>query len=461
MKSDSNFRILIVDDEDEYRDILKRILEINAYDADTAVSGQDALVKIKKDEYDLVLSDLIMPGMDGVELLGEIKKIKKDIEVILVTGYGSIENAVEAMRKGAFSYFVKGNAPEELLGEIEKVRESAALQNKMKQHISDSLGGEFLLGTRSEKFKKALQTAEKAAKSNITILLLGESGVGKEVFAKYIHSCSERKDKSFVAVNCCAFSESLLESELFGHEKGAFTGATDSRKGRFEAADKGTLFLDEIGDVSLDIQVKLLRVLETRKIEKIGSNVPAPVDFRLICATNKDLQQEMVEGRIREDFFYRISSIVITIPPLRERREDLPDLIEFFLGKAQLEMGKEITSVQKEVMSFLLSYDYPGNIRELRNILNRLVVLSENGVLRASDLPNVENQADVLCEYDVRPLRDIRRDFESEYIERVLEVCGNNVSKAAKLLDISRRQLTKKIAEFGLREASQPSEMVD
>jgi len=461
MKSDSIFKILIVDDEAEYRDILKRILEINGYDADTAISGQDALGKIKKNEYSLVLSDLIMPGMDGVQLLGEIKKISKSIEVILVTGYGSIENAVAAMKQGAFSYFVKGGDPEELLGEIQKVRESAALQSKMKQHLSDSMGGEFLLHTKSEKFKKALKTAEKAAQSDITILLLGESGVGKEVFARYIHSCSQRNDKSFVAVNCCAFSESLLESELFGHEKGSFTGASDTRKGRFEAADKGTLFLDEIGDVSLDIQVKLLRVLETRKIEKIGSNFPIPVDFRLICATNKDMQEEMAEGRIREDFFYRISSIAITIPPLRERREDLPELIDFFLGKAQLEMGKQIVSVQKDVMNYLLSYDYPGNIRELRNIINRLVVLSESGVLRASDLPDSGGQMDIICEYDVRPLRDIRRDFESEYIEQVLAVCGNNVSKAAKLLDISRRQLTKKISEFGLREEVQPAEIDD
>jgi DNA-binding NtrC family response regulator len=445
------FKILIVDDEQEYRDVFSMILE-ESYITDTASSGEEALEKLKEKEYDLVLTDLIMGGMNGLELLKNIKEKRYDVEVIIVTGYGTIENAVEAMKQGAFTYFVKGHDPEELIEEIEKIRKTTSLNNDKKhEHNTRSLG--FMLDTKNHKFKKTIEIAEKAAKSNINILLLGESGVGKEVFARYIHNCSERRNEAFIPVNCQAFSSGLIESELFGHEKGAFTGAGNKRKGRFEAADEGTLFLDEVGDIPLDTQVKLLRIIETKSIERIGSNELRKIDFRLIAATNKNLQKEINKGEFREDFFYRISTITIEIPPLRERKEDLEVLIDFFLKKSQKEHKINIVKIEDGVMKFLLSYDYPGNVRELKNIIERLVVLSENGVILKRGLPDSKKSYEVYEEdFDViRPLKEVRKEMEAEYIEKVLEMCEGNISEAARKLDISRRQLFNKISEYELR----------
>lgn len=433
-------KILIVDDEKEYRMILKKIIEKHGYSVDVACSGEEAIKKIKNEKINLILSDLIMDKMNGIELLSKVKESDNDIEVILVTGYGSIQNAVEAMKKGAFSYFIKGDPPEELINEIKKVEEK----------FKDDTDGEFILKTNNKKFLELLDLAKNAAKSNVNILILGESGVGKDVIANYIHNCSDRRERDFIPVNCCAFSDSLLESELFGHEKGAFTGALDKRIGRFESANNGTLFLDEIGDISLDVQVKLLRVLEKRTVERIGSNEEINVDFRLICATNKNLNNEIRKGNFREDFFYRISTIVLEIPPLRERKEDIEMLIKFFLNQCEKEFNKNIKKIDEKVMSFLMNYNYPGNLREMKNIIRRLVVLTQNGIITSKYLPN-ESSILIEDDYDeVRPLREIRREFEAEYIEKVLGKCKNNVSEAARRLEISRRQLSNKINEYNI-----------
>ncbi|WP_242838450.1 sigma-54-dependent transcriptional regulator [Clostridium ihumii] len=433
-------KILIVDDEKEYRMILKKIIEKHGYSVDVACSGEEAIKKIKNEKFNLILSDLIMDKMNGIKLLSKVKESDNDIEVILVTGYGSIQNAVEAMKKGAFSYFIKGDPPEELINEIKKVEEK----------FKDDTDGEFILKTNNKKFLELLELAKNAAKSNVNILILGESGVGKDVIANYIHNCSDRKERDFIPVNCCAFSDSLLESELFGHEKGAFTGALDKRIGRFESANNGTLFLDEIGDISLDVQVKLLRVLEKRTVERIGSNEEINVDFRLICATNKNLNNEIRKGNFREDFFYRISTIVLEIPPLRERKEDIEMLIKFFLNQCEKEFNKNIKKIDEKVMSFLMNYNYPGNLREMKNIIRRLVVLTQNGIITSKYLPN-ESSILIEDDYDeVRPLREIRREFEAEYIEKVLGKCKNNVSEAARRLEISRRQLSNKINEYNI-----------
>ena len=433
-------KILIVDDEKEYRMILKKIIEKHGYSVDVACSGEEAIKKIKNEKFNLILSDLIMDKMNGIELLSKVKESDNDIEVILVTGYGSIQNAVEAMKKGAFSYFIKGDPPEELINEIKKVEEK----------FKDDTDGEFILKTNNKKFLELLDLAKNAAKSNVNILILGESGVGKDVIANYIHNCSDRRERDFIPVNCCAFSDSLLESELFGHEKGAFTGALDKRIGRFESANNGTLFLDEIGDISLDVQVKLLRVLEKRTVERIGSNEEINVDFRLICATNKNLNNEIRKGNFREDFFYRISTIVLEIPPLRERKEDIEMLIKFFLNQCEKEFNKNIKKIDEKVMSFLMNYNYPGNLREMKNIIRRLVVLTQNGIITSKYLPN-ESSILIEDDYDeVRPLREIRREFEAEYIEKVLGKCKNNVSEAARRLEISRRQLSNKINEYNI-----------
>lgn len=439
-------RILIVDDEVQYSEVMKKIIKKKGYLADTASSGAEALKILKKNKkYDIVLSDLIMNNMDGVSLLEEINKLDKNIKVIMVTGYGSIENAVEAMKKGAYYYFIKGSSVESLLEEIDKIN---VLITKEREINSNE---KYNLKTKNKKFAQTLELAKTAAKSNVNILLLGESGVGKDVFARFIHENSMRKDKEYVAINCCSFSDSLLESELFGHEKGAFTGACDSRKGRFELASGGTLFLDEVGDVSLGVQVKLLRTLENKVVERLGSNKPVEVDFRLISATNKNPKDEILSGTMREDFFYRISTIVITIPPLRERKEDLEDLVKFFLNKYTREFNKEILSIEDDVMEFLLNYDYPGNIRELKNIVSRLVVLSEGEKITSRGLPAITNIHKSTEKEIIRPLREIRKEFECEYIEKALSLCGNNISQAAKKLDISRRQLTNKITEYNIK----------
>ncbi|CEP89043.1 two-component response regulator [[Clostridium] sordellii] len=438
-------KILIVDDEIEYANVMKKIMKKKGYEVNVALSGLEAISIIEKDKsYDLVLSDLIMDKMNGVELLENVKIINKDIEVILVTGYGTIENAVDAMKKGAFSYFIKSNPTKDLLNEIQKVKESIDLKSPKKTR------DEFKLTTKSKKFKDIIKIAEKVAISDINILILGESGVGKDVLARYIHNLSNRKDNAFVAVNCCAFSDGLLESELFGHEKGAFTGANERRKGRFELANRGTLFLDEIGDVSLDVQVKLLRTLENGIIERLGSNKQIKSDFRLISATNKNFKEEIEKGSIREDFFYRISTISITIPPLRERKEDLNELIKFFIKKYEYKYNKKINKIDSEIMDFLTTYDYPGNIRELKNIINRMIILSENGKISKECLPSI-NKNESFEKITIKPLKEIRKEFECEYIEKVLIQCGNNISQASKKLDISRRQLTNKIAEYKLR----------
>ncbi|MFR3567860.1 MAG: sigma-54-dependent transcriptional regulator [Paraclostridium sordellii] len=438
-------KILIVDDEIEYANVMKKIIKKKGYEVNVALSGLEAISIIEKDKsYDLVLSDLIMDKMNGVELLENVKIINKDVEVILVTGYGTIENAVDAMKKGAFSYFIKSNPTKDLLNEIQKVKESIDLKSPKKTR------DEFKLTTKSKKFKDIIKIAEKVAISDINILILGESGVGKDVLARYIHNLSNRKDNAFVAVNCCAFSDGLLESELFGHEKGAFTGANERRKGRFELANRGTLFLDEIGDVSLDVQVKLLRTLENGIIERLGSNKQIKSDFRLISATNKNFKEEIEKGSIREDFFYRISTISITIPPLRERKEDLNELIKFFIKKYEYKYNKKINKIDSEIMDFLTTYDYPGNIRELKNIINRMIILSDNGKISKECLPSI-NKNENFEKIIIKPLKEIRKEFECEYIEKVLIQCGNNISQASKKLDISRRQLTNKIAEYKLR----------
>lgn len=441
-------KILIVDDEFEYREVLQMIVESRGYTAETAASGIEALGMLEKGAYRMVLTDLMMEGMSGIELMDKIKADYNKIEVIIITGYGTIENAVLAMKKGAAGYFVKGHEPSELLCEIEK-----AFGNYEADRSLGEAGGSYILQTANSQFKKVIHIAEKAAMCDINILLLGESGVGKEVFSRHIYECSERSSKPFVAVNCQAFSDGLLESELFGHEKGAFTGATDQRKGRFELAHGGTLLLDEIGDISLSTQVKLLRTIETKVVERLGGNHPINVDFRLICATNKDLQSEIKRGAFREDFFYRISTITLEIPPLRERKEDLPMLIDFFLKKSNEKFRRSVSKIEDGVMEFLQSYDYPGNIRELKNIIERSVVLSENSVLSKKYMPEISERSHRFEEpfEEVRPLKDIRKDVEKKYIRKVLEICEDNLTEAAEKLDISRRQLFNKMVEYGLR----------
>lgn len=445
----SEFKILVVDDEEEFRDVYKIIFEDKGFETHVASSGEECLLMIENENYDLVISDLKMGGMDGSELLEKIKARKINIEVIIVTGFGSIDSAVKAMKLGAFSYFIKGSDPEILLKEIEKLVKIKTLENDNKSIKNQLNHFDYLLDSNSNKFNNMLKITQKAAASNSNILLLGESGTGKEVIAKYIHQISERKDNNFVAVNCQVFSEGVLESELFGHEKGAFTGAIEKRIGRFEEANKGTLFLDEIGELSLNTQVKLLRVIESRLFERIGSNKSIATDIRLICATNRKINEEIKKGSFREDLFYRINTITIEVPPLRERKEDIPILFSFFLEKSQKEMKKKIDTIEDNLIEVLTAYDFPGNIRELKNIIERLVVLSEDNIIKIEDLPDLN----ILDEdkIEIRSLKDARQNAEIKYIKYILSKCNGNITEAAKMMDISRRQLFNKLVEYKIK----------
>jgi DNA-binding NtrC family response regulator len=449
-----DFKILVVDDEEEFRDVYRIIFEEKNYETQVASSGEECLKILKEQVFDLVITDLKMGGMDGIELLKTIKKEKYPCEVIIVTGFGTIESAVNAMKIGAFSYFIKGSDPEVLLKEIEKLVKIKNLESDNKSIRNQLINFNYFLDSNCNKFKSMLKIAEKAAVSNSNILILGESGTGKEVIAKYIHQLSDRKDDNFIAVNCQVFSEGVLESELFGHEKGAFTGATEKRIGRFEEANNGTLFLDEIGELSLNTQVKLLRVLDSRILERIGSNKSISVDIRLISATNRTLTEEIKNGKFREDLFYRINTITIEIPPLRERKEDIPILFDFFLKNAQKDMKKNITKIEDGLMDLLVIYDYPGNIRELKNIIERLVVLSDNGTIKKEDLPDLRLFNNDYNE-EIKSLKDVRQLAEIKYIKYILEKCNGNVSESARLMDISRRQLFNKLVEYGINKSRQ------
>lgn len=440
----SAFKILIVDDEKHYCDVLKLILESEKYDVHTTTSSSRALEMLDDHCYDLVLSDFFMQDMDGFELLKKIKSNHPDTEVIIITGYGSIKNAVNAMRSGAFSYYIKSHDPQELLFEVAKVKHIAELTLKINQ---PAVKGQYLMMSKNPKMKKIIELIEKIAPSNANVLLLGESGVGKEAFAAYIHEKSQRFDRNFIPVNCHAYSKTLLESELFGHEKGAFTGATETRIGKFEASEGGTLFLDEIGDATLDMQVKMLRVLDTRNIERIGSNRLINVDFRLICATNRNLKEMIQSGTFREDFYYRISTFALEIPPLRERREDIGQMVHFFMSKLANDMKKTIKGIDDDLMDYLLHYDYPGNIRELKNMVERLIVLSSDGILRKSDLQADFNQKNIL---QIQSLKEFRNQTEKHYIQRILKHTEGHLTQASDILGITRRQLFNKMQELGI-----------
>lgn len=462
-----DFRILVVDDEVEYQRVFSLILSKKGYQVLTCSGGKRALELLSENEIDLIMTDLKMPEMDGLTLVEKVKASYPNIEIMIITAFGSIESAVKAMKYGANGYFIKSNDPESLLvdvqriAKIKKLEKSNTILQRQKKASSD-----FFLDSKCPAVLQILETCQKAASSGINVLLLGESGVGKEVFANYIHRLSDRKDYHLIPVNCQVFGEGTVESELFGHEKGSFTGALSRRIGRFEEANHGTLFLDEIGDLPVNFQGKLLRTLETRTIERVGSNRPIELDLRFICATNKDLMKEIAQGRFREDLLYRINTLTITIPPLRERKEDLPGFIQYFLNRICSEQKKKILSVAPETMNALLCYDYPGNVRELRNILERMVALNEGSVL-CSQVPfayetNAVTAADEGMDgiwdrtvpKNFSSLRQERARFEKDYIEQVLRSTGGNVAEAANVMQITKRQLWNKISEYEIERNS-------
>ena len=451
-----NMNILVVDDEPSYCDVLKMILTAKEYTVETAGNGREALKIMEKAAFDVVITDLKMPVMDGYELLREIRRRDYDTEVIVLTAYGTIDQAVETMKAGAFTYVTKGNDPEQLLIELQKIGTLRSI-NRTNKFLKEKMSGDQMLESRNASFNQMMKLAARASESDANILILGESGVGKEVLASYIHGESSRAEGNFMELNCQSISESILESELFGHEKGAFTGADKRRIGHFEAARGGTLFLDEIGGVSLNLQSKLLRAIENKKIYRLGSSTEISVDFRLITATNRNLKEDMENGLFREDLFYRISTIVLEIPPLRERKEDIPLFIDYFINKFSREMGKENVRMDDSVRQVLENYDYPGNIRELKNLIERLLVLSNRGEIKPEYLPRDmmeprQSAAGKTLQTDyTESLREYRSKAERSYIMELLERYPDDLNQVAEILSITRRQLFNKMVEYGLK----------
>ena len=454
MDNKKNYNILIVDDEKEYSKVVSMILKDAGYSTDTCSNGEEAIEYIKKNEVSLIITDIRMPKMNGEELIVEVNKLGQDIDILVVTAYASIESAVNTIRNGATDYFVKSSNPEELLIKVDRICEMRHIKKKDEIIIKNQNLGDVFMESKNKEYRSILDICKRTADTNISVLLLGESGVGKEVVANYIHRISKRCKEPFIAVNCQEYPDGIVESELFGHEKGAFTGAIKSRMGKFEEANYGTLFLDEIGDVPLSTQGKLLRVLETKEIERIGSNKKMELDIRFIFATNRDLFLESEKGGFREDLLYRINALTLTIPALRDRKEDLPDLIDFFIKKISIDQKKKDILIDDRVINCLLEYDYPGNIRELKNIIERMIALSDGGKVNFNDaiLPcpgrkksKIENEKQ---EVDFKFARE---QFEKEYIETLLLNNGGNVTKTAEVMKISVRQLWNKISKYQIK----------
>jgi two-component system response regulator HydG len=443
---DEKMSIMIVDDEKIIRESFVHWFRKYGNQVEAAASGFEALEKLEKEPFDLLFVDIKMPGMNGIELLGKVMEAYPDTTVIIITAYGSIETAVEAMKIGATDYLLKPFKPETLSLVMEKVAHQRKLMSEyryLKGRMDELTRFENIIG-QAPAMQEIFDLIPEVAQSDASILIAGETGTGKELVAKAIHAKSKRSHLPFIAINCGAMPPTLLESELFGHQKGAFTGATHARKGFLEVVSGGTLFLDEIGEISPKMQVDLLRVLEEKKITRIGEREPIEVDFRLISATRRDLEEEVAEGEFREDFYYRINVIMLSVPPLRKRKEDIPLLVEHFLEKYSHETTKRVDRVTSDTLKFLQQYDWPGNVRELENAVERAVVLSKARTLRKDAF------AFVKASPERAPKPQSLQEAEKNHIREVLEACDWNVTRAAKVLDINRVTLHKRIKRHKL-----------
>ncbi|MBA7599430.1 Regulatory protein AtoC [subsurface metagenome] len=441
------FKVLIVDDEAIIRESLRDWLSDVGHQVLTAENGPQALEIIEREKPGIAFVDLVMPGMDGIELLKRTKEISPSIDVVIITAYGSVPTAINAMREGAYDYIEKPFCPERAELLVDKLVEHQRLIEEnisLHQKLEERYQFENIIA-KSSKMRQVIEVIKVVAKSNATVLITGESGTGKELIAQALHSQSYRKEKPFVAVSCAALPESLLESELFGHEKGAFTGAHAQRMGKFEVANRGSLFMDEIGEMSANIQVHLLRVLEEKEFTRVGGNEPIKVDVRVISATNKDMKKAVANGQFREDLYYRLNVVPVELPPLRERKEDIPLLAQHFLKKFAVENQKEIIGFSPETTDFLLKYEWPGNVRELENAIERAVILTKNSYIEATDLA----QENLLMAHSAPSGRSLK-EVERERILNVLNETSGNRSKTARILGISRATLYNKIREYAL-----------
>ena len=444
--NNSDVKILIVDDEQIVRDSLSHWFEEDGYQVSSAADAFDVLKDLQPGKYDIMLVDIKMPKMSGLELLEKVKEIDPDCIVIIITAYASVPSAVQALKNGAFDYVTKPIDPDELSHLIKNAIKQKALKQEniaLKTSIDEMFSFEGLIGESSE-MKKVFELIKIVAPQDTTVMIRGESGTGKELIARAIHINSPRRYYPIIPVNCGAFTETLLESELFGHEKGAFTGAQYRRKGKIEMANGGTLFLDEVGSVSPKMQVELLRVLESKQFTRVGGSEIVKVDFRLISATNENLEKLVEEGRFREDLYYRLNVFTIYIPPLRERRSDIPILANHFVQKFARQMNKPILKISDEAMEILLNHSWPGNVRELENAIERAMVVGNPPEIKPSDLPfHIEK----VNSYESDSLEEI----EKNHIQRVLKKYDWNISKAATALNIDRVTLYNKIKKYGLQ----------
>ncbi|MBE9535514.1 MAG: sigma-54-dependent Fis family transcriptional regulator [Proteobacteria bacterium] len=440
-------RILVVDDELIIRESLHGWLKKSGYQVDTAEGGSAALAMLEKTPYDLLFLDIMMPVMSGIEVLEVVKEDYPQTLVVMITAYGSVETAVQAMKRGANDYLLKPFDPDQLSLLTEKLMQQKRIMDEnifLREQMAEAIRFENLVG-RSEAMQELFTLIQDVAESDSPVLITGETGTGKELVAKAIHAKSARCNGPFIAINCGAFPEHLLESELFGHERGAFTGAHRAKKGRLDLAHHGTLFLDEVGIVPLKMQVDLLRVLETKEFHRLGGTAEIEVDFRTIAATNRDLQQAIEKGEFRQDFFYRLNVISLHIPPLRERRDDIPLLAEHFLDRYSRETNKDIDTINKEAMSILRQYDWPGNVRELENAIERAVVIGKKRRLDPEEFSFLAPHLSAAAEtYSLEKTQVV-------HLFKVLKEFDWNITKAAQALEINRVTLHKKIKKYNLR----------
>ena len=446
-------RIVVVDDEPAQRELIGGFLKKQGHEVLLAAGGAEALARIREAQVDLVLSDSKMPGMTGPELLGEVKTLNPEIPFLLVTAYGTVETAVAAMKDGAADYLLKPLDLEELLVRIARASERVRLRRSVRELTTQLLERHRLEGIIGEsgRMQEVLALVRRVAPSDATVLIRGESGTGKELIARALHYNSTRADGPLVSLNCAALPEQLLESELFGHEKGAFTGAVAQRKGRFELADGGSIFLDEIGDLSLALQVKLLRVLQERQFERLGGSRTLSVDVRVIAATNRDLETALRQGAFREDLYYRLNVVTVQLPPLRDRREDIPALLDHFLAKFAEKNRRPVPGLTAAARDALMKYDYPGNIRELENIVERAVLLCRGNVIDQEDLPvTVRPEGRDPASPPTGSLPEVLEAIERRAILEALERHGGVQTRAADELGIGERVLRYKLKKYGL-----------
>jgi len=446
-------KILICDDEQGILTYLKKLLQSQGYLAETFLGGRDLLRRVEEGEAgdaNLLLQDVRMPDMDGISVLKKVKRLRPELPVVIMTAFGTIDAAVETIKLGAYDYVTKPFPKEKILSVIKNALEKEQLLQENRS-LKSELGKPILQESiifRSSVFRETYELTLQVAASEANILVLGESGTGKELIAGAIHYNSPRKEKRFLSINCAALTETLLESQLFGHVRGAFTGAISTQKGLLEEADGGTLFMDEIGDMSLPIQAKLLRVIQERDFIPVGATRPKSADIRFVAATNKNLEREVAEGRFREDLYYRLNVINIPLPPLRDRKEDIEPLSLHFLKKYSIRMKKEVTGVTSDALALLIGYDWPGNIRELENVMERAVILARCELITSKELPIWRKQP------EVAPRRDVElvslENVEREHIERTLVNTGYHKSRSAEILGISRKTLDRKIIEYSL-----------